>query len=553
MKKKEFIYLLFITLLSACYDDLGNYDYQDINTLEVKGIENLYSCDVDDSLHIVPILQGTMYSDTNRFTYEWEVNRSVIAETQELHIIINMTPGEKFCRYIVTDKETNIKSYFAFRLNVSSSTASDLIVVLSKYQGHAELSYLRLDKEANWAVNYYEDRFGEILGNEPQQIKTCYMESSIAYPITYTQGRFMVLCDNLIMPFDKSTMQRDTIYPYLMGENYTNLQVYPEPDIEGYQSEFMTEGVSMWRTNPYGSGYQKGTYFVEISGGAVYWAYVGTNSGTPTYRYNIDSPYEDGYLSSYAFWDDMSETPNDHLTQMGYSLGDLIVFDRVYGRFAYLEQNYTMRSIEESSCPAFVGYDLLWGSATNRANNTFIAVLANGNTCRLVMLQAGTDSEGNATKELVANISGGIITSSSKLYMANKTDNLFFAEGNALYRYNILNIEGGIVPSTRDKLIDLTSLGYDSDATITDICASRSERTLLVSVSRYGSDTEGNSEELKGDILYFDLDVSNGTISYREDKSYKGISGIPVDVDIKYQTWWRNGLADDGVTYRDNI
>ena len=56
-----------------------------------------------------------------------------------------------------------------------------------------------------------------------------------------------------------------------------------------------------------------------------------------------------------------------------------------------------------------------------------------------------------------------------------------------------------------------------------------------------------------GRMLYFDLDVSNGTINYREEKSYKGVSGVPVDIDIKYQTWWRNGLADDGVTYRDNI
>ena len=74
-----------------------------------------------------------------------------------------------------------------------------------------------------------------------------------------------------------------------------------------------------------------------------------------------------------------------------------------------------------------------------------------------------------------------------------------------------------------------------------------------MAVSRYGSDTEGTGEELKGDILYFDLNISNGTISYREDKSVKGISGNPVNVRIKYQTWWRNGLADDGVTIRDNI
>ena len=99
-----------------------------------------------------------MYSDTSRFTYEWEIERSIKARTPEFHYLIDLTPGEKKCRYIVTDKETGIKSYASFRLNVSSSTAGDLIVILSKYKGHAEMSYLRLDKEANWVVNFYERR-----------------------------------------------------------------------------------------------------------------------------------------------------------------------------------------------------------------------------------------------------------------------------------------------------------------------------------------------------------------------------------------------------------
>ena len=116
--------------------------------------------------------------------------------------------------------------------------------------------------------------------------------------------------------------------------------------------------------------------------------------------------------------------------------------------------------------------------------------------------------------------------------MASKTDNLFFSSGNALYRYNILDIEGKTVPSASGKLIDLTQLGYDASATIKDIFVSRTERPLLMAVSRYGSDTEGTGEELKGDLLYFDLNISNGTISYREDKSVKGISGNPVNVRI---------------------
>ena len=137
--------------------------------------------------------------------------------------------------------------------------------------------------------------------------------------------------------------------------------------------------------------------------------------------------------------------------------------------------------------------------------------------------------------------------------MAKKNDNLFFTTENAVYRYDVKSIAQNSAPNTNSKIVDLAALGYGTDAVITDICVSRSEKTLLVGVSRYGNDAEGSGEELKGDLLYFDFDVSNVTAVYREDKSAKGISGIPVDVEIKYQTWWRNGLGEDGVTLRDNI
>lgn len=44
--------------VTACYDDLGNYSYRDINELHVEGIERDYVRDVDDSLKIVPVLQA---------------------------------------------------------------------------------------------------------------------------------------------------------------------------------------------------------------------------------------------------------------------------------------------------------------------------------------------------------------------------------------------------------------------------------------------------------------------------------------------------------------
>ena len=64
---------------------------------------------------------------------------------------------------------------------------------------------------------------------------------------------------------------------------------------------------------------------------------------------------------------------------------------------------------------------------------------------------------------------------------------------------------------------------------------SRSEKNIILGISRYGSDTEGMSEELKGDLLVIDA------ITYQTVYHHKGIAGFPVDVMVKYQTYYRDG------------
>lgn len=558
MKRFYLLYLLAIVCAAGCYDDLGNYDYRDINELEVEGIEAMYARDVDDSLHIYPQLKGTQYSDTSRFSYKWEIGGQILAETHDLHLLINLRAGEKKCRFIVTDKNTGIQTYTSFRLNVSSSTAGDLILVLSKYNGRAELSYLRLDKPSNWAVNYYQDRFGKTLGTNPQQLLPCYIETTLGSPLTCRDGRLMVLCDDQAAMFDKSTMMQDTIDPYITGNAYTGVATWPPTDdVENYKTQFMSAGVTMWRTNPYGNDMQESEQFYEISGGTLYTLSTATNGGNRgTFKANITSYYSKGYLCPFGYWDDMSDNELGHLGDMGRTLGSYIMFDRVNGKFTFYDGSH-MRPVADD-VPVYEGYELLWGSATNLTpNNRSLAILNKGDETRLVMLETGKDPQSIGgkvdTKHLVSEVNGGIINASSKFYVATYVDYLYFTVGNAFYCYTIGDMYSGVVPGRSHKQFDLTQYGYDADAVITDICVSRSEKTLLVGVSRYGTDAEALGEEAKGDVLYFDLDVSGKQFKYNEEKSAKGIAGIPVDVEIKYQTYWRNGREQDGVTLKDNI
>lgn len=545
--------LVGVLFMSSCSKDLGTgpADYIDINELSVEGIDKLYARDMDDSLVIKPKLEGTLYSDTNRFTYAWDIDNTIVSENLELAIKVNMTPGSKMSRFIVEDKETKIRKYFAFDLNISSSTAGNLLMVLSKFQGQAELSYLRLDRPAEWAVNYYESRFGIPLGINPQRLGFIMAEPTSVTalannsPFANQYGRILVQVDDKIALIDKGSLEPNDI-PYLEGEAFTRLSSYPPPDISGYKPEFFTEAINIWRANAYGTGFQSMSSFQLISGGALYYATLAPSVWTPTFVYNRKSVYgTTGYFSPYGYFDTKIPTPDDHLFQHGFDNGYFIVFDRNFGRFAYSSYG-TNYSIPTTDVKAFPGHDLVYGSHTSQSGTSFAVLKTASNVLRFLLLgREGT------TFSLVGEVGGGMATDQSKFYNMNSSPYVFFTSGNKLYKYNILNATSNIPPNEGDAVLSLTSLGYDSDAVITSMTVSRTENTLLLGVSRYGADKEAMGEEIKGDVLRFDLNKTTLGLVLKE--KYEGVAGIPVDVKIKYQTHWRNGRSNGGLTELDNI
>ena len=203
MKKCNLIVLILSGfLLSSCYKDLGTPEsaYREINEVTIEGINEQYARDVDDSLAIRPVVKGTIYSDTSKFNYAWEINNTIVSTKLNLNIKVDMLPGKKISRFIIEDKDNKVRKYLRFNLNVSSSTAGNVIMVLSKSKGKSELSYLRLDKQANWAVNYFEPRYGHPLGVNPQQLGFVMAEASSAAnaPFVNGYGRIMVLADDKI-------------------------------------------------------------------------------------------------------------------------------------------------------------------------------------------------------------------------------------------------------------------------------------------------------------------------------------------------------------------
>ena len=69
---RRLIYILVLLLFVSCYDDKGNYDYEDINTVAVE-LDELYSVrlDKDTTLTIVPRLSQLLQKDDKNLSYVW--------------------------------------------------------------------------------------------------------------------------------------------------------------------------------------------------------------------------------------------------------------------------------------------------------------------------------------------------------------------------------------------------------------------------------------------------------------------------------------------------
>jgi hypothetical protein len=134
IRNSRFVAIISLTLLlSACFKDKGNYEYNPINEIDIEGISEDYSVALGDKLTIIPDLSFTLdgSNDTANYTYEWFALRKDgvlpgdvrkdIALTRNLDVIITIPPGPYRAYYRVTDKNSGIQWQKTFNLTVVSS------------------------------------------------------------------------------------------------------------------------------------------------------------------------------------------------------------------------------------------------------------------------------------------------------------------------------------------------------------------------------------------------------------------------------------------------
>lgn len=143
-----------LLILTSCFDDLGDYDYKDINEVLIEGVQDSYRVEYPDGvLQINPELESTFNDlSPNRYSYEWKAVRSlpgsgnfIIGTEKTLNSDnLGLLPGSYSLYLKVLDKETNLVWKKQTSLNVATTTARGFLLMGNDKEGNMQLDMLKM-------------------------------------------------------------------------------------------------------------------------------------------------------------------------------------------------------------------------------------------------------------------------------------------------------------------------------------------------------------------------------------------------------------------------
>ena len=151
MKRYRLFYTLLLLLAAACYDDKGNYNYQDINEVTISGIRSDYNVMMlNDTLRITPVIEMTEgdYRDTARFKYVWFALKSGVRDTAgnhfELNYPVTLGPGDYDFHFKIWDKKYDAIWKTRTSLTVGTLYTRGIMLAGEGTGGNAELQIISM-------------------------------------------------------------------------------------------------------------------------------------------------------------------------------------------------------------------------------------------------------------------------------------------------------------------------------------------------------------------------------------------------------------------------
>lgn len=423
MKKITIFSILALSLLFiGCYDDKGNYDYTDLSTIDLSGIDKEYSrVSFKDTLFITPIVTSSDPDDA--FEYLWTMNPAYKTSSSSVKIKKDTIGHERTLSYPVklpkgmydvvlklTNSHTGYSTFHSTSLEVKTEFSLGFYV-LKDINGNTDMDLHLPDGAVT--ENLIEQAEGQPLPEAPRSMGIIFQYSFID-PATdeYAAPTALSVCagkDARVYNLqDMSIMFKyETLFFGTVPTDETPYYIYP---------------------NCYGIGYlsDKGSYF------NYQFASSGMNSAG---KFGYPTPIDNGCK------------PNPICIYCGLGEGEwaggcFYFFDELNRRFLECNFNGDLNAYEDGDTPVPENYDLIFfgRNAIGEDYRGYALFKDREAAGKLYLYLLKLDYSGYTNPvQKVGQIPAASMLNHANLFAINEKDVrvLYFVTDNKLYMYDI--------------------------------------------------------------------------------------------------------------------
>lgn len=471
------------TALFSCSKDLGNYDYNAINTYEVTGLKSgtgvagNYDLVLGQQLNLVPEIKSKMNENSPDLSYFWMVGSDTISTTKDLDYKVDLPIAMYPAKFELRDNKTGMKYISSFTFNITSPFGRGYFFLNQDEQNKTWLGFKNVSDEINDIVNT-DQISGEQFGSFP--VKMAGVQRFRTGPNDYSWEVYIV--------------SKEGKYPVVFADltKYAALKYFDKRSYAG----------------TWGTEYEfKPTHVDLRSSGRTY--FISNGRVALFDDYNL-------YRHSLLF----DNTPDYKLDDI--LIGDinrfsgarsLIGFDLLRSKFKVISAypasdpakgivfnaNLLDRALEvESPANMFDGHKVVGAfsayiSSTKLLNSKVFTI--QGNTVHLVDLNVGYVSP--YVPELVhkgSQVIAGLTSTSPMTFFEDPAGDSYVVAGNKIYKSSIVNL-GFVEYKTIDaSLGEITAIKYQK--------LSKNSNTPRLYICTYD---KNSTAALKGSILIYDV------------------------------------------------
>ena len=182
-----FLGIVFLWLLNGCYEDKGNYDYAELNTVTVNlkpaNSYTIYGY-AGEEVTVVPELTFENPADTLEFDYLWKLDTTVISHERILKYTHQGVCNIFTLQLFVTDRKSGQIYYHSVSLQLDSPYKYGFVILAEKGDGTTALHYLRLEKPEDRYFYYtpFYNLYASLYPEDPLGRKPLYIAENFTTP-----------------------------------------------------------------------------------------------------------------------------------------------------------------------------------------------------------------------------------------------------------------------------------------------------------------------------------------------------------------------------------